>query len=253
MARSPNPPNQANGPGERCADSSAEPADFDAALVQLLNSSRTKMPSPAKNLKKIAVSAATHIPGVDHAGITVVPHRGVIRSLASSDGHVLVIDNIQQRCLQGPCFELPRDHRICRVDDAETGSRWPLFTQELLSRTPVRSLLSIQLFGHTEGGAALNLYADRANAFDDEAEEASVTFAAQAALAMEPGPEAALRGALIDRDVVGQATGVLMERFNIDAPAALALLVQLSEKYQEMLPLVARRLLGPRTNGRPVA
>jgi len=254
MARSPNPPNQAGGPGERCADSSAEPADFDAALVQLLNSSRTKMPSPAKNLKKIAVAAATQIAAVDHAGITVVPHRGVIRSLASSDGHVLVIDNIQQRCLQGPCFELPGDLRICRVDDAETGSRWPLFTQELLSRTPIRSLLSIQLFGHAEGGAALNLYADHANAFDGEAEEASLTFAAHAALAMELGrQQAALRGAPLDRDLIEQATGVLMERFNMDAPAALALLIQLSEKYQEMLPLVARRLLGPRTNGPPVA
>ena len=201
------------------------------------------MPSSAKNLKKIAVAAATQIAAVDHAGITAVPHRGVIRSLASSDGHVLVIDNIQQRCLQGPCFELPRDYRICRVEDANTENRWPLFTQDLLSRTPIRSMLSIQLFGHPEGGAALNLYADHPNAFDDEAEEASMAFAAQAALAMELGRQkAALRGALAD-DLVEQATVVLMERFDMDAPAALARLLQLSEQYHEMLPLVARRLL----------
>ncbi|MBO0863888.1 MAG: ANTAR domain-containing protein [Mycobacterium sp.] len=235
-------------------NAAAEPADINVDLVQLLSSSRNETSRPAKNLKKIVVAAATQIAAVDHAGITAVPHRGVIRSLASSDGHVLVADNIQQRCLQGPCFELPRQHRICRMDDTATESRWPLFTHELLSRTPIRSMLSIQLFGHAEGGAALNLYADHANAFNDEAEEASLAFAAHAALAMELGrQQAALRGAPLERDVIGQATGVLMERFNMDGQAALALLVQLSEKYHEMLPLVARRVLVTFTSGRPVA
>lgn len=225
------------------------PVDIDVDLVQLVNSARSESCRPAKNLKRIVVGAATQIAGVDHAGITVVPHRGVIRSLASSDGDVLVIDNIQQRCLQGPCFELPRKQPICRMDDATGEDRWPLFTEELRSRTPVRAMLSIQLFSHAEGGAALNLYADQANAFDDQAQDLSLTFAAHAALAIELGrQQAALRVAPLDRDVIGQATGVLMKRFELDAPAALALLVELSEKYREMLPLVAGRVLANATS-----
>lgn len=233
-----------DGPREGCADAAEEPADIDVDLAQLLSSSRKETPRPAKNLKKIVVAAANQVAAVDHAGVTVVPHRGVIRSLAASDGQVLVADNIQQRCLQGPCFELPRDHRVCRVDDTEREARWPLFIEELRSRTPIRSMLSIQLSCHDEGGAVLNLYGDRANAFDDEAQEASLNFAAHAALAMELGrQQATLRESPPDRDVIGQATGLLMKRYNMDAPRALALLVQLSEKYREMLPLVANRVL----------
>lgn len=237
-----------NGPGQRSPDSAVEPPDIGVELVRLLSSSPRGTQRPAKNLKRIVIAAATRIAAVDHAGITVVPHRGVIRSLASSDGHVLVTDNIQQCCLQGPCFELPRDQRICRMDDVASECRWPMFVQELLSRTPIRSMLSTQLFRHAEGGAVLNLYADRPNAFDDEAQEASLSFAAHAALAMELGrQQVALRDAPLDRDLIGQATSVLMERFHTDASAALELLLQLSEKYREMLPLAASRVLATHT------
>ncbi len=230
--------NVMNGPAGR-------PFDIDVDLVELVDSSRKESSRPAKNLKRILVAAITQIAGVDHAGIAVVPHRGIIRSLTSSDGHVLVADNIQQRCLQGPTFELPRDEAICRVQDAANESRWPVFTHQLLSRTPIRSMLSIQLSSHTEGGAALNLYADDPNGFnDDEAEKVALTFAAHTALAIELGrQQAGLRGAQLDRDVIGQATRVLMKRFDLNAPAALTLLLQLSEKHRELLPLVASRVL----------
>lgn len=217
---------------------------IDLDLIELVDSSRKETSRPARNLRRIVVAAATQIAGVDHAGITVVPHRGVIRSLASSDGHVLVTDNIQQRCLQGPCFELPRDEPVCRVDDAANESRWPLFMHTLVSRTPIRAMISIELSSHAEGGAALNLCADQANAISDEAEDTGLTFAAHAALAIELGrQQAALRVAPLGRDVIGQATSTLMKRFDMEAPAALALLLKLSEKHREMLPLVASRVL----------
>lgn len=226
----------------------ARSSDIDLDLAALVESSRKEASRPAKNLKRIVVAAADQIAGVDHAGITVVPHRGVIRSLAASDGDVLVTDNIQQRCLQGPSFELPRGEPICRVDDAANESRWPLFIHELVARTPIRAMLSIELSGHAEGGAALNLYADQPHAFSDETEDVALTFASHAALAIELGrQQVALRDTPLDRDVIGQATGVLMKRFDMDAPAALTLLIQLSEKYREMLPLVASRVLASDT------
>lgn len=222
----------------------ARSPDVDLDLAALVEGSRKQTSRPAKNLKRIVVTAADQIAGVDHAGITVVAHRGVIRSLAFSDGDVLVTDNIQQRCLQGPCFEMPRDEPLCRVDDAANESRWPLFIYEMVSRTPIRAMLSIELSSHAEGGAALNLYADQANAFSDETEDLALSFAAHAALAIELGrQQVALREAPSNRDVIGQATDVLMRRFNVDAPAALTLLIQLSEKYHEMLPVVANRVL----------
>lgn len=232
----------------------ARSGNIDLDLAALVESSRKETSRPAKNLRRIVVAAADQIAGVDHAGITVVPHRGVIRSLASSDGDVLVADNIQQRCLQGPCFEMPRDEPVCRVDDAANESRWPLFIYELVSRTPIRAMLSIELSSHAEGGAALNLYADEANAFSDETEDVGRTFAAHAALAIELGrQQVALRVEPLDRDVIGQATGMLMKRFDMDAPTALTLLIQLSEKYREMLPLVAGRVVAAGSKFNPAS
>ncbi|ORB83309.1 hypothetical protein B1987_05100 [Mycobacterium kansasii] len=217
--------------------------DIDQAAAELL-SSYVKDMTTTKRLKWITVAAAVHIPAVSHAGITWITHRGVIRSVAASDVDSLVIDNIAQRYLQGPCFEVPKEQRIWRVDDVNSETRWPVFTQEVLSQTSVRSMLSIQLFGHSDGGAVLNLYAEQPNAFDEETEEISLTFAAHAAMAIEADRRNQVRREpLVDRDLISQATGVLMERFNIDAPAAFVLLTQLSEKYRQVLPETADRVL----------
>ncbi|EUA12925.1 ANTAR domain protein [Mycobacterium kansasii 732] len=232
-----------NRPGEKFVAKSPEAADIDAAAAELLDGYSKEM-TTTKRLKWITAAAAVHIPAVSHAGITLITHRGVIRSVAASDVDSLVIDNIAQRYLQGPCFEVPKQQRIWRVDDVNSETRWPVFTQEVLSQTSVRSMLSIQLFGHSNGGAVLNLYAEHPNAFDEQTEEISLTFAAHAALAIETDRRTrARREPLVDRDLIAQATGVLMGRFNIDASAAFVLLTQLSGKYRQVLPETANRVL----------
>jgi hypothetical protein len=167
---------------------------------------------------------------VDHAGITAVEHRGVIRSAVVTDGQPLVVDNIVQRYLQGACFELPRDDPICRVDDVGSETRWPVFTEKLVTSTPIRSILSVQFCSHCGGGAALNLYANRPNVFDGQVSETSLMFAAQAVSAMENDRcTRALRRKLVNRDLIGEASAMLMQRFEIDAPTAFLLLLRLSE------------------------
>ena len=122
---------------------------------------------------------------MDHAGITAVEHRGVIRSAVVTDRQPLVVDNNVQRYLQGACFELPRDDPICRVDDVGSETRWPVFTEKLVTSTPICSILTVQFCSRCDGRAALNLYADRPNVFNEQVSETSLMFAAQAASAME--------------------------------------------------------------------
>jgi hypothetical protein len=52
-----------------------------------------------------------------------------------------------------------------------------------------------------------------------------------------------LRRALATRDVIGQAKGILMERYNINATAAFALLVELSQETNKRLTEVAHTLI----------
>jgi hypothetical protein len=52
-----------------------------------------------------------------------------------------------------------------------------------------------------------------------------------------------LRHAVETRDIIGQAKGMLMERFGVDAAAAFDLLVKLSQRSNTPLVSVARRLV----------
>jgi AmiR/NasT family two-component response regulator len=52
-----------------------------------------------------------------------------------------------------------------------------------------------------------------------------------------------LRRAVESRDIIGQAKGMLMERFDIDAPAAFGLLVKLSQDSNTRLAHVAQKLV----------
>jgi AmiR/NasT family two-component response regulator len=51
------------------------------------------------------------------------------------------------------------------------------------------------------------------------------------------------RSALASRDVIGQAKGVIMERFNLDAVEAFELLSRLSQKSNTKLIEIARSLI----------
>jgi AmiR/NasT family two-component response regulator len=44
-----------------------------------------------------------------------------------------------------------------------------------------------------------------------------------------------LRAALLDRDVIGQAKGIIMERYNIDADAAFSTLKRVSQDQNKKL------------------
>jgi hypothetical protein len=52
-----------------------------------------------------------------------------------------------------------------------------------------------------------------------------------------------LRRAIDTRDTIGQAKGMLMERFNVDAAAAFDLLVRLSQKSNVPLAQIAKKLV----------
>jgi AmiR/NasT family two-component response regulator len=54
---------------------------------------------------------------------------------------------------------------------------------------------------------------------------------------------AQLQRALETRDMIGQAKGMLMERFHVDAAAAFKLLTRLSQESNVRLAEIARRLV----------
>ncbi|KUI24090.1 response regulator receiver protein [Mycobacterium sp. IS-1742] len=213
-----------------------------AALVRdLQQSSHIDAESALRDLMK---SSVTSVPGAECAGITQMLAGGAVESLAATDDAAVTLDHIQQEHREGPCLSAAWEQHTIVVDDLAADGRWPRFRDEALRRTDIRSIMSFRLFNGPRAVGALNFYTDRADVFGDEAVEVGLVFATHAAIVWDvQRRDEQFRSALASRDIIGQAKGMLMERFDINAVQAFELLKRLSQDGNTPLVDVARRLV----------
>ncbi|MCW2770859.1 MAG: hypothetical protein JWR27_2292 [Aeromicrobium sp.] len=84
-------------------------------------------------------------------------------------------------------------------------------------------MLCVQLFVTKDTLGALNLYSTQVEAFDSDDEAAALALAAHVAVALTAAKEfESLVSAIASRTVIGQAEGMLMERYKHQAFAVLA-------------------------------
>ncbi|MBN9620137.1 MAG: GAF and ANTAR domain-containing protein [Actinobacteria bacterium] len=193
-------------------------------------------------LRRTVAAAAAEVPGAEYAGITVVTRRELATPVASDD-LVLKVDQGQYETGQGPCLEAAVEREfVVRVDDLASDERYPAFGQHAV-QLGIHSMLSFYLFTQAGTIGALNLYASEPRAFDQAAEDIGALLAAHAAVAVaSTRKEANLVAALSNRDVIGQAKGILMERYKINADRAFDLLVAASQRTHRKLTDVAGQL-----------
>jgi AmiR/NasT family two-component response regulator len=104
--------------------------------------------------------------------------------------------------------------------------------------------MSFQLFiaGQTMG--ALNVYAEQPNSFTDESRNIGLVFAAHSSVAWNSARrEEQFKQALASRDIIGQAKGMIMERYGVDAVQAFELLRKLSQDSNVPLIQIANELV----------
>jgi GAF domain-containing protein len=193
-------------------------------------------------LRHIARAAVTEVPGAQQAGITLITGRRIQTPAVTGD-LVERIDRVQYETDEGPCLDAARHHQTVRCDDLQAETRWPRFARQA-AELGVLSMLSFQLFVQDETFGALNIYADRTAAFGPDSESIGMLLAAHAALALESGrTEAGLLTALDSRDLIGQAKGILIERYKITGVQAFGLLVASSQAVNRKLRDVAHHLV----------
>lgn len=193
-------------------------------------------------LSSVVSGAVALVSGARWAGISFIEGRQVVPRVPS-DPIVEKLDRLQSDLDDGPCLDALREHRTVHIEDMATDQRWPRFSRTALEHG-VQSLLYFQLFVTGNNIGALNLYATEPGVFDEEtfnvgrivAQHASVALAAVAS-------EAEFQLALGSRDVIGQAKGILMERFAITGLQAFSLLTRLSQEQDIKLAEVSRRLV----------
>jgi hypothetical protein len=109
----------------------------------------------------------------------------------------------------------------------------------------IRSMLCFQLFTDEDSLGALNLYAESPNAFGEPAEALGFALAAHAAEALvrSRGLDH-MNTAILNRAVVAQAQGILMERYVLSAEQALELLSRVARSEGVQVHILARSLVG---------
>ncbi|MDI3213003.1 GAF and ANTAR domain-containing protein [Arthrobacter sp. AL12] len=190
----------------------------------------------------IVQAAVQLIPGVADASISLVTGRKTIESRIASGELPRRVDALQSSTGQGPCLDAAYEDRIVRVPDLSTETRWPAFSSGAVE-LGARSMLSIQLFVEGDRLGALNLFGVSPDAFDLESEQIGLLVAAHAAVAFADSQKISqLSEALISRQLIGQAEGILMERYKLSAQQAFLVLTRASSSSNRKLREVAEDL-----------
>ncbi len=214
-----------------------------ALAMKFAQMSRTMLgrPSVERTLQGIVDLAARTVDGAHSAGISVVDRDGKLATRAFTDELVLKVDQAQSRFHEGPCWSAGAEARqvVFRIDDMSRERRWPHFAEEA-ARLGVGSMIACSLPTEYGGTAALNLHAVTPAAFDDAAVEIASIYAAHSSAALSQASLiASLRTAMLSRQAIGEATGILMERHRVDSRQAFGLLVEASQRLNVKLRVVA--------------
>lgn len=197
-------------------------------------------------LLEVTQTATRLLPGVEHGGVTLVLNRRrrTLESVAATGAVPRTLDKLQETLRQGPCLDSIWNLYAVRVEDYENETRWPDFAAAVIAQTPVRSSLSIQLYTNESELGTLNLYSEKAGTFTPDIEETALSLAAHAAIGLASSRRTdETQSALASRDIIGQAKGIIMERFNVPAGGAFTMLTKLSQESNTPLYEVARKLI----------
>ncbi|MFW6773810.1 GAF and ANTAR domain-containing protein [Nocardioides sp. CPCC 205120] len=191
--------------------------------------------------------AVTNVEGCDAAGVSIVHRSRRIDTPASTDELALRADVLQHETGEGPCLDaIRRAETVCSPSLAHD-ERWPVWGPRVVAETGARSVLACRLFTLDDTVGALTLYSRSKDAFGPSDVEEASALAAHAAVAIAAAREIEGLGIALDtRTLTGQATGILMERFDIDSRRAFEVMVRLSSAGNTKLRDIAGEIVATR-------
>jgi len=194
-------------------------------------------------LVDVTAAAKELIPGVDGAGVLLVGKGGTHQTLAPTSDVMFKLDELQMTTGEGPCLQAALDEIVIRTDDFRDEPRFPKYAPKVVE-LGLLSALSLKLYTADRTAGALNLFGYEPRPWNSEAETIGMVLAAHAASAILASRESEqLQSALSTRDRIGQAKGIIMERFKIDDVRAFEMLRKLSQDTNTKLVDVAHRVI----------
>lgn len=220
-----------------------DPGDRFAAIARELQ----HQSSETATLDRIGTLALETIQGCDHAGITVLGPRERIATVTATDDVVSAADVQQYDLGEGPLLDVLAQQDAVISKDLANDDRWPRWAKWVHDNLGVKSMLCFQLFTTGRSYGALDMYSDRLDGFDAHDRTVGLALAAHAAVALASSHEEDhLNIAVINRTIVGQAEGILMERYDLTADQAFAMLIRVSQEQNRRVNVLAEELITTR-------
>jgi GAF domain-containing protein len=197
-------------------------------------------------LTNVTAAAKELISGVDTAGVLLVGKGNTFESLAGVSELPHQLDELQMRFDEGPCRQAALRDVMVRTDDFRKEDRWPQYSPACVE-LGVLSGLSFKLYTDDRTAGALNFFGFQPNMWDEEAETVGTVLAAHAASAiLSSRQETQLKSALSTRDRIGQAKGIIMERYKVDDVKAFDMMRRLSQDGNVRLVDIAQQVIDTR-------
>jgi GAF domain-containing protein len=217
--------------------------------AQLAQASRDLHAEPdTQHTMERSVSLATElIHNCHYAGISIVHRNRPIDTPAATDELVRRGDELQYTFGEGPCLDAIWHYDTVISADLAEEDRWTRWAPHVAAELKFRSMLCLRLFTSTELVGGLNLYSKEIDAFDEDDAYTGTYLAAQVAVAVaETQQSEGLRIAALNRTIIGQAQGILMERYKIDAEEAFKVMRRVSQDNNIKVIRVADELVRTR-------
>lgn len=195
-------------------------------------------------LESAVAGAQQIIVHADHAAVSLVHQHKRIETPAATDDVARRGDQLQYDVGEGPCLQSIREQETVSSRDLLEEPRWPHWSRRAAEELGVRSMLCLQLFVTHDTLGALNLYADRPAAFDADDRATGLAIAAHVAVALTSEQNANNHdSSLTGAAVIGQAQGVLMQRYELTPSEAFLVLAKAAQRDDSTLRRVAEKLV----------
>ncbi|TQM61974.1 GAF domain-containing protein [Humibacillus xanthopallidus] len=198
-----------------------------------------------------AVAAVVHdviqastkvVPGIRHVALSAM-QRETLRLLTATDDLPRRLESFQVVLDEGPTHDAAHEAVPVIVECDEIVARWPEFGPRARA-LGVTSVAAVPLCWSGRTLGALSVYSVHEGSLPDGVVELATAYAAQAAATLSYAKKAEnLEFAMITRQQIGQAVGILMERCELSAEAAFSYLRRVSQTGNVKLRDVARDLL----------
>jgi GAF domain-containing protein len=192
------------------------------------------------------VRSAVQAVGGDAAGLVLSHRGGRLEVAAVTDPTIETIFRHQLETGEGPMLAAAAADSPLHVADVATDPRWPRWS-EVLTTLGLHSVIHVPMLLGGRGAGILGVYAALPNAFS--ADDVAVThiLARHASVAVATARRQENLAQAVDaRKLVGQAMGILMERYGLDGDRAFEVLKRYSQATHTKLRDVAQYLIQTR-------